>query len=210
MGRKLVLLNGPAGCGKDTVGNIIRWHFNKKSAPEPFGYETGDPCECISPADYLKDVTHELFGLACDTYKYEKMKNLLHSDFQTKHMGILSPRKAYIHVSENIMKPMFGEHVFSERLVSRIERMFKNAPLIVNTSLGFAAEAAYLRAYYGADNLLLIRIKRPGCTFDGDSRRYVYTPADIQQHEIYNDKTSNYLQDLSDKILPLVRAFYNA
>lgn len=210
MVRKLVLLNGPAGCGKDTVGHIIRQHFNSLRKPEMFGYETGDPCECISPADYLKDLTHEMFGLACDTYKYEKVKNFPHPDFMMKKHCMLSPRKAYIHVSERVMKPLFGEDVFSKRLVSRIERQFKNVPLIVNTSLGFVDEVRFLVKTYGVENILLIRIKRPGCTFDGDSRQYVYTVADVKQHEIYNDKTSNYLQDLADKVLPLVRAFYNA
>lgn len=209
MVRKLVLLNGPAGCGKDTAGRIIAQHYNVKHVldhgEDLLGHRS---CITISPADYLKDLTHEMFGLACDTHHYEAIKNDPHPDFMTAG-GMLSARRAYIHVREQIMKPLFGNHVFSKRLVQKINTTYEYVPLIVNTSLGFTDEAHFLMQAYGADNCMLIRMKRPGHTFDGDSRMYIYND-DIQTHEVYNDKTPGYLQDLSDKILPLVRAFYNS
>jgi len=174
-----VLFNGPPRSGKDTAADYILQHA-------PFGHK-------LKFSDTLKSGTHALYGL--DTYvnKYEDCKEQPHEDF----LG-LTPRQAYIDVSEKFMKPQHGKDVFGRILAQRIKR--SDANLILVPDSGFLDEALPVIDLLGIENVLLLRIKRGGTSFANDSRSYWPAPFDLQEHDVWNFM----LQDFQTQVLGLV------
>lgn len=213
MDKKFVLLNGPKRSGKDTVGKLIgqalnRDHYRSQIFDDPI--LDNPPVAVFSIADDLKELTHEIFGLPYGADHYEKVKDEVSDDFITAH-GPISPRAAYIYVSENIMKPLFGEDVFSERYIRKCEMQYPKSRMVVNTSLGFQAELVALARMVSPQNIMVIRVHREGYDFTGDSRSWVHAreTSEIRQMDIQNIEGLNWLTHLSDQVLPTVRKFFN-
>lgn len=82
-----------------------------------------------------------------------------------------SPRQALIHVSEDIIKPLFGGSYFGEMLVRSLELSSKDIALVSDG--GFIDELKPVLEKYGAENIHVVRIHRKGYTFAGDSRSYM-------------------------------------
>lgn len=170
---KVVLLNGPPRCGKDTAARALTTLF--RSAVR------------IGFADHLKVATHAAYGLFDDDgrplpYAYfETVK-----DEPTSKFFGLTPRAAYIAHSETYMKAHHGQRVFGTLWCRAARRA--EAPIVVVPDSGFSEEASEVVDNFGARNVLLIRIERPGCTFAGDSRSYIGLPS-VTQHQMVNSLT---------------------
>lgn len=145
---KVVILNGPPGVGKDTLGaKLIRYGF------EPVAFK-----------EHLYEATADYYGLPLEPF----VKIASHRTWKEIPSPLLngkSPREALIHVSEDIMKPQYGNRVFGE-VVSEV---CFNYPYCVITDGGFKEE---MQAVEDNHELVVIRLHRNGCTFDGDSRSY--------------------------------------
>lgn len=152
----VILVNGPPGSGKDEVGRIIR---------EAFG------ARVTKFAKRLKEMTHALYGLMEGAFPrphdyYEDCKNDPHADFK----GI-SPRNAYIAVSEKLLKPLHGDHIFGQLILEEIAPL--EDEIIVITDSGFYEEAQVVIEHYGTDVVKMLQMHRPHHDFSGDSRSYV-------------------------------------
>lgn len=153
---KVILLNGPPRCGKDSAGEAIENLIpNITVRVDKF-------------ARVLKDRAHALYG----------MPNLRHDHFENKKdepqecfLG-LTPRQAYIEVSEQYFKPVHGADIFGKLFIEEQKGLF-HTDILAITDCGFEAEVKALIDWVGADNVMLLNILRPGCTFDGDSRGYL-------------------------------------
>lgn len=171
---RVVFLNGPPGCGKDTAGNYI-----VGALPRAKAFKLAGP---------LKDATHALYGLGnVATDAFEAVKN----DASLEFFGI-SPRQAYIAVSEKAVKPAFGVEFFGAVLARRMKMW--GGDLAVITDSGFADEAKPIVQYWGARNCLLMRMHRDGCTFAGDSRSHLYL-AGVRAVDIRNNGTRTALEN---------------
>lgn len=190
--RKIILLNGPPRSGKDTVGRMLVRMLAHNGEALAFAYKF---------ATELKDMTHRLFAThTADPEAFESVKDRPSDKF----MG-LSPRKAYIAVSERLMKPMLGDEIFGRLLADRLQTDwgFTQRPIYFPiTDSGFESEARVLVDRFGAGNVLLVRIHRPGTSFDGDSRSYINVPG-VHAIELHNGGT---LADLERAVQPLARA----
>ncbi len=152
---RVVFLNGPPGVGKDTMANdLVKFWFANATK--------------MKMADELKDITHRMFGLDVATDFYESVKGNPMPEFRG-----MTPRQAYIHVSEQIMKPLFGPDVFGHRLLQRMKRLQRNMYLIADS--GFVEEAMPIISDVGPGNCLLVRLHAPkrGCSFKNDSRSHL-------------------------------------
>lgn len=155
---QVILLNGPPQCGKDTLGSMVRELASAQVAK--FAY-------------FLKYATHGLYGFlqrnksipAMDGF--EKSKDKPHEFF----LG-LTPRQAYINVSETYMKRHHGEAIFGELLLQDIRGVAR----VVVTDSGFAEEAQILVDAFGKDQIHLVQLSRPGCSFEADSRGFIELP----------------------------------
>ena len=94
-------------------------------------------------------------------------------------------RQFYIHVSENVMKPLFGIDIFGRLAVEYIKNTTQKITTISDS--GFPDEAMPVVEHFGLDNVFLIRIHRNGCDFQGDSRSYIDLP--IKSVDIDNNGT---------------------
>jgi hypothetical protein len=164
---KIVFLNGPPRCGKDFAGQLLLLL---------------DPGIRVDKfARKLKEATHALYGmpeLAHDAFEDRK-------DTPLPEFLALTPRQAYIAVSERYMKPMHGVDVFGRMLLKDLRSAWTGTAVI--TDSGFAAEAKPLLEWAGPANCTLVRIHREGCTFEGDSRSYIDLP--VRTIDIVNPGT---------------------
>lgn len=162
---KVILFNGPPRSGKDTAANIVARRFNATK----WKFATS-----------LKNTTHNLYGLTGEgsgftvgPEYYETTKDIPNDDF----FG-LTPREAYIKVSEEMVKPILGKQHFGKVTARMIQR--HKAELNVISDSGFTEEAAPVITLIGAGHIMLYKIERPGCDFSKDSRSYLNLPVETK------------------------------
>lgn len=113
----------------------------------------------------------------------------------------LSQRSSLIHMSENIIKPVFGKDAFGKALVESLPE----SGIVFISDGGFKEEVQPVIDYVGEENLLIVRINREGVGFEGDSRRYL-TEDDFPNNsvniiDIRNDDTlESFLQNVRTTI----------
>jgi len=172
---KIIFINGPPRSGKDTAGEILRDQLGG---------------ELFKFAHALKVGTHALFTVMQGRYGvdnpefyddsyYEATKDQSEAD-----MYGITPRAAYIAVSEQLCKPLFGEQFFGRVLRDTIVRREPSTAII--TDSGFGHEAVPIVERFGAENCLLIRMWRDRCNFSKDSRNYISLPG-IETIDVHND-----------------------
>ena len=180
--KKIVLLNAPSRSGKDFAAKYLT-----KNVPS---------CRLDKFARILKEKTHALYGFHWRPWDYyEDCKDEPNDDF----FG-LTPRKAYISVSEMYFKVQHGNKVFGKFLADDLEKF--NESIIAVSDSGFVEEAEVLIDRYGHNNVMLIRIHRDGYTFArvNDSRSYIELPA-ITNYDVHNAGDETF----TDEILRLVK-----
>jgi hypothetical protein len=218
---KIVLLNGARMCGKGVVVDHLR------SA----GYLL-TPAECKETLHYL---TMTMFAVPeqryWEIYNDRSLKEVPLPEFRINlgedrddledvlgyyldHWECgwrdkefnklnLSVREAMIYVSEVICKPRFGEDFFG---VSRAAKL-KEGFFYIDDSCGFVEELPPLIDRVGQENILLIRIHRDGCTFEGDSRQMIPDGVIANTFDVYNNGS---LEDYFKKMESIVGGFLYA
>lgn len=180
--KKIILLNGPAGSGKDHAAKYLMGNLPS--------------CRLDKFARVLKERTHAMYGFNWRAWDYyEDCKEIPNDDF----LG-LTPRQAYIAVSETYFKPQHGDRVFGKFLADELDNF--NERYIAISDSGFVDEAKVLIDKYGAINVMLIRIHRDGYTFArvNDSRNYIKIP-EITSYDLYNAGD----QTFTDEVIRLVK-----
>lgn len=173
---KIVLLNAPKGAGKDTIANEIcaDVRFARKGSFK-------SPMFAIAHAF----LGAENFRRFLDAYDDREQKEKAH-DFL---MG-MTCRQFMIWISEDVIKPKFGEKYFGKRLAEMASA--SQSPLIVS-DCGFEQEVIAL--IDAGHEVKLVRMHREGFEFDEtDSRNYVYLPACYYGVNGY-DEIDTYLKD---------------
>lgn len=151
----IIVLNGPPGSGKDTIGKLLAEHC----------YELGSfkvPMWEIAKAS-LGDEQYDWF---VKDYNNRETK-----EQPQEYLGGLSPRQFFIHISEVWCKPVFGHEYFGERMLGAIRQFESQSKYdVAITDGGFASELLpLLRAHR---RVLIVRMHRKGFSFAGDSRDY--------------------------------------
>jgi hypothetical protein len=128
----------------------------------------------------IKDAIRAMFNMTDAQQQYCEE----HKDSRLPYLFDCTYREAQIAFSEHFAKELFGVTVFgrlaARRIANSVSRMF------VCSDSGFVQEAHPLVQQVGAENVLVIRLHRRGCTFDGDSRSYITiagaTNIDLDNH----------------------------
>jgi len=184
--RKILLLNGPKRSGKDTLGRAIaRLH---------------DEVGVFKFAGALKAMTHGAYGithggLVVDDDYFEDRKDQPCEEFY----GI-TPRHAYIAMSERLMKPMHGQSIFGELL----RKVLHASPfqVAVVTDSGFRSEAEVLIEEFGRESVFLVHLHRLGHTFAGDSRSFIDLDVPPENKmRVQNDGTLDDLRERAQEVL---------
>lgn len=196
MNSKIVLLNGPIGCGKTDLSNVLvdSFGFTEKRCKDKL-HELTKSFFCVAPdiyesmysSRYLKETPSRIFNITWGAY--EKLCKALGGvsikNVETYRDSVdLSLRLAMIYVSEVICKPTFGNTYFGKARAASIEE----GTLVVDDSVGFAEELGPTVDKLGQKNCLLVRVHGRG-TFEGDSRSYIEDGVVNNTIDIYNSGT---------------------
>lgn len=158
-----ILFNGPPRSGKDTAAKIAFDYVATKSNLlanwEKFSYPNKRMFATMMQAHL------DLWG---NVSPYEEKKGE-----EIPLLGV-SYRQWQIDVSEKFMKPLYGKDIFGRLLLDRCRRAEKEIdgaffPIFIVSDCGFQIEVDTLKDH----NVLLFRMHRDGCTFEGDSRQWV-------------------------------------
>lgn len=156
MKRDIIILNGPPGVGKDTLAAYLTGHRYaavKASFKQP-----------------MFDIAFSMLGV----YRYDEFIDLYNDREQKeKPQAILqgkSPRQFMIWISEEVMKPAFGEQYFGNRMVEQVHEMYRDLAVVISDG-GFPEEIKPL--VKAGHEVHICRLHREGFTFDGDSRNYI-------------------------------------
>lgn len=150
--KKLIILNAPPGAGKDTVADII---VKNGICKQKVSFKS--PMFNVAKGILSRD---EFDGFI-KNYDNREYKESPH-----EFLGGMTFREFMIWISESVMKPVFGDDVFGKRLAQSL-----SDGCYICSDGGFASEIKPL-----IDNgieVTLIRLHRPGYTFEGDSRSYL-------------------------------------
>lgn len=171
-----VVLNGPPGCGKDTIANKIveQGVFRKHQ---------------FKDALYAHTAKH--FEVDLDKFIHFASDRVLKDSKSLAGLGGRTPREALIYVSEEIYKPRYGSDYFGKVEVNRVETLCGHMDGDVNVIYpdgGFADELRCIDSCF--DGVLVIRLHRDGFDFKGDSRSYVELPDTPKRKSIDVDLTA--------------------
>lgn len=182
MSKKIVLLNGPLGCGKDFLADHLIQKLGgvKQQFKEALYIHTaenwGIPLEVFKSWATDRELKEERNPrLKLEWIDWVKLCDYLGREEKGFFSPIvnLSPRDAMIYTSELIYKPKYGEDYFGRYTGDLIANSEEELHYVSDS--GFREEASTLVSMFGADSVKLIRIHREGCKFSPqDSRNYVY------------------------------------
>ena len=156
--KKIYILNGPPGCGKDTIAGLLSPFFREVRFKEAL-YD-----DVISFFSLSQNQAAEFMLRAVDPV----LKETQWSRLQLGEKA-LSPRDALIHVSENVRKPLDGKSYYGKQLARSLCH-FTDKQFVASDG-GFPEEVKPLAAWDGG--VVLVRLHRDGFEFSKDSRDYI-------------------------------------
>lgn len=159
---QVIPLNGPPGCGKDTLARLL------VQAHDDAGVRASH-CEF---KEAVRQAVADFYHLT-ETEYAEFVFRANSRELKEVPWGVIdgrSPRGALIHVSENVMKPIYGQDVFGRALKGKIDKLAaQGVKRVFISDSGFIDE---LRPIANVYPTLVIALHGRG-TFEGDSRRYL-------------------------------------
>jgi hypothetical protein len=153
---RFICLNGPKKSGKDTIGNALYAELVWQGIPTVRDKFAAPMKAAIASFLSLDE------QLSLHYFENQEVK-----DVPSRYFLGMSPRQMLISFSENWVKPSFGKETFGNLMVHRHED--KDRGVVIITDCGFNEE---LEPFDKTD-IAVIRLKRYGTNFDGDSRGYI-------------------------------------
>lgn len=193
---KLILLNGAPRTGKDHSAHHLIDNSDRLLVFERFSR----PIKEAFAAMMMVGID-EFFNV--DGYEAEKDKII-------PLLGV-SFRQWQIDFSEKFMKPLYGKNIFGKLLLSRLEEYPKLYPssdygelIVVIPDCGFQIEVDTVVADFPGEDILLIRIERPGFDFTGDSREHVEPTGGMRFEKLDNHTT---VDEFEEKLRAIYQSF---
>ena len=166
----VIIFNGPPGSGKDAACDFFG----------NFGFKH------LSFKEELFKETIRFFNVSKDWFmKGYEDRNIKEKQVQELEVNgnILSRREAMIYVSEQYIKPKYGNDYFglqaSKQILPNRDYCFSDG--------GFVSELIPIINKIGIENIYIVQLTRDGCDFSSDSRRYF--DGEIIQEYVINKKT---------------------
>lgn len=179
-----ILFNGPPRSGKDTAAQMAYNYVLRTT--RPIRYPTWEKFSRPN-----KECFAALAGAKIDAF--------FNVDYYEHHKSEIIPwlgvsyRQWQIDFSEKFMKPLYGQDIFAWLLRMRSQQN----DLTIISDCGFQIEVDCLIG----QRMMLICMKREGCTFEGDSREYVKPAPNWEYHVIANDSSLEHLRKVVETLV---------
>lgn len=182
--KQVLILNGPPNSGKDVAAEVMCGRLNNVYHRE---FKTK-----------LFEMALVITGLTKGDWDY--LYDRTRKDTSCEECFGRSPRQLLIDISEKMIKPQFGKMYFGEAAARSL-----NPGINIFSDGGFYEEVLPLIETCGAENVVIARIGREGCTFEGDSRNYLKEEdlPELLFCDVHNDMTPKYF----DTIESIVKTF---
>lgn len=186
---KILIMNGPAGSGKDEAVRVLV----EQRGAFPFSFKRK-----------LIEITCSIYDIPVDVWMKSYTREW--KEAPNPQLRGLTPRQALIKVSEEVIKPVYGKTFFGEVEAANILKHQSLMPSVLETSAcsdgGFAEEVEPLVDAFGQENVYIIKIHRPGHSFEGDSRSWIESDRILDDHyiNIYNESS---VEEFRNDILAL-------
>lgn len=205
---KIILLNGPAGSGKDAIAEYIQDH-NPMAKQHSFKHKLIEIAASIAGVD----ITHWEARYSIREYKEKPWDQLPDMRYMGDHFADccgfdfdadrpMSMREFLAFVSEIIMKPVMGMDFFG-----RAAMKYCNShpmPLYVFSDSGFNEEAKAFTDS-GDYDVYVVKLHRGDLDFNGDSRDYLLPDKCYKEHfDAYNNTT---IEEVARDILKKCNVF---
>jgi len=199
---KILFFNGPPRCGKDTsaIFTMNRFSLGGFKVNEA-GWRQPDPSKFVRFDRFAMPIKRAFAGMvAADIDRFGNVEPYESAKGEVIPWLGVSYRQWQIDFSEKFLKG-YGQDIFAKLFVQRNSDARCNA--IVVPDSGFAEEVAPVAEHFGLDNILLVRIHRPGFDFTGDSRSYLHgvVPNEV---DVTND---NGVEEFHEKLKSVVGEF---
>ena len=154
--KDIIILNGPPGCGKDTLCALLENHFKVGTF------------EVMQVKQALFDAVYEHYNLSYEQVKefHERYDNRATKEVPWA-LTNLSVRDMMIHVSEDVYKVKYGQDYFGIKAAEQLDN--STAHVVAFSDGGFPAE---IKELCNKGEVFVFRLRGRG-SFDGDSRRFV-------------------------------------
>lgn len=160
---KVIILNGPPACGKDTAAKAIADYFGE------------DVCKHMKFSQPLKAIVSRVTGCSFEEIESYKNKPLFKG---------MTGRDLQIH-TYNQLAQIFGEDWLGR--VASIDLRRMDHEYFVFSDGGRSEDITSFIPTIGVENLMVIQIMREGCFFTGDIRSYISIPKVTTKPIVNND-----------------------
>jgi len=161
MTKYIILFNGPPGSGKDAIASEFQLQYPERTHICKF-------------ADNIRQTIFAIFPHV-NKDNYDELKNKPLGGIYGQDITL---RQFIIKYAEQFMKPQFGKDIFGMITCQNIHNILRNdkeKKFIMVTDLGHQSELESVIQSFPNENIkiILIKLTREGCNFEGDSRYYI-------------------------------------
>lgn len=187
---KIIILNGPASIGKDTIGSALAADYN-----------------CI-PTSFKRpmfEIAASILGARAYSKFITDYDDRDQKEMPQRFLGGKTCREFMIWISESVVKPLFGNQQFG-KLMSEHIKLCDEGFTFVCTDGGFHGEV--IRLVEDGHDVTLVRLFMDGKTFVGDSRDYIrIKESHLPDHNKYNEHDVHLVNgDIDGGVMAVVRA----
>ena len=192
--KKIVILNAPARCGKDTIADALQEEISS-----------------LKRASFkwpLFDIFANTMGMQMEEfltlYETDGWK-----DTPNEALNGQTPRALMIHISEGFIKPFFGNKYFGDwigQFIKLHEQQAEEEMAWIIPDGGFDAEVEVLAEMF-PNRVMVVQVSRLGFTdFTGDSRGWISPELSEKGVNFLIADTSGGNQDLIDTLKRTITA----
>jgi hypothetical protein len=190
--RYVIAFSGPPHSGKDTATNavcsVIRERANWMQVRH------------IKLSEPLKKAVHALFCAFHSPDYYDLPENIAQKDIACGDFFGMTPREAYIAMSEELLKKIAGPAALGYIARKQMTRM-QGTRVFIFSDAGFTDEWGPIVDFVGEENFMLVEIHTPNRDFINDSRGYIGDELKAKYPKMTLVKLNNVIGDDQDKQL---------
>ena len=178
--KKVVILNAPPNSGKDYFVEQL-----KEKGIHEVGGMSWSHKELKRP---LVELVKNLYSLSDNDV--EHLSSRENKEKPSSLLNGKSWREAMIFVSEEVVKPALGKDIFGKVAASNL-----SVGINIFTDGGFEEEIAPIVEEVGEDNIIIVKIHKDGCSFEGDSRDWIDIEG-VKSFDVTNYGDESFVKDM--------------